>query len=70
LRESLESAVWFRGLVLDFKRECPGKTIWDVLGVRQSWESHWQIHGKPEWLTQAWSSGQMPAKGNYRGEGT
>ena len=35
LRTSLDNAVWFHGLVQDFKRECPGKTIWDVLGVGQ-----------------------------------
>jgi hypothetical protein len=69
LRESLEAAVWFRGLVEEFKRECPGKTIWDVLGIRQSWERWWRIHGKPQWLLDREASGQAPAKGNYRGEG-
>ncbi len=70
LRESLEAAVWFRGLVEDFKRECPGKTIWDVLGIPQSWERWWKIHGKPQWLLDWEASGQLPAKGNYRGEDT
>jgi hypothetical protein len=69
LRESLKNAVWFRGLVEEFKRECPGKTILDVLGIRQSWERWWKIHGKPQWLVDWEASGQVRAKGNYRGDG-
>jgi len=49
LREMCENDVWFYGLVQEFKRECPGRSIWDLLGVKRSWERHWRIHGgRPE----------------------
>jgi hypothetical protein len=38
LRTSLDNAVWFYGLVQGFKRECPGKSVWDVLGITEGWE--------------------------------
>ena len=44
-----ENDVWFYGLVQGFKRECPGRSIWDLLGVKRAWERHWRIHGgRPE----------------------
>jgi|GEM_PF-1895360 len=45
LREMCEGDVWFYGLMQDFKRKFPGTSLWDLLGVRRSWERHWRIHG-------------------------
>ena len=49
LREMLENDVWFYGLMRDFKRRHPGRSLWDLLGVKRSWERHWRLHGgRPE----------------------
>ncbi len=45
LRWMCENDVWFYGLVQEFKRECPGRSLWDLLGVKRSWERHWRIRG-------------------------
>jgi len=49
LRGMLENDVWFYGLMQDFKRRHPGRSLWDLLGVKRSWERHWRLHGgRPE----------------------
>jgi hypothetical protein len=45
LRRMCENDVWFYGLVQEFKRECPGRSIWDLLGVKRSWERYRRIQG-------------------------